>query len=92
LIRGNHFLLPHRSPRDHVDACPVWFANRTVLAVLAHTFLLRDVLGIASGSRITQITAIQPNRRVSLRPLSFADYLFERVERARGRAQGPEIR
>jgi hypothetical protein len=35
---------------------------------------------------LTQNTAIHLNGRVSLRPLSFADYLFERVERTRGRA------
>jgi hypothetical protein len=39
---------------------------------------------------LTQNTAIQLNRQVSLRPLSFADYLT-RYE-ALGRAQGPEVR
>ena len=36
---------------------------------------------IMAVPELTQNTAIQLNRQVSLRPLSFADYLSERVER-----------
>src|SRR6266550_4616320 len=41
---------------------------------------LTDLIGM-SVPELTQNTAIQLNRQVSLRPLSFADYLSERVER-----------
>ena len=45
-----------------------------------------------SVPELTQNTAIQLNRQVSLRPLSFADYLIRTRGEALGRAQGPEIR